>query len=251
MNKIFLFHSDHVNKLLIFQILTHLSLIPMVLFGNLLHWVIAFVIYTAYVTIGASATFHRLLSHKSYECSKFWEYLGTVLCTIGGVGSSITWTAIHRQHHRYTDKTLDPHSPIHQGFFKVQFLIMLSKPNIRYVPDLLRSKFHVQMHNYYWLVHLIYVAICLLIDPFAVVYAYLIPALLFWHAGGLINTMGHKWGYKNFQVDDSSVNNPLTGYLAGGEGWHNNHHANPKNYSFSVKWWEFDLAGIYIRLIKK
>jgi len=251
MTKLFLFHSEKVNKLLVFQLITHLALIPMIIYGDLWHWVIAFLIYTLWVTVGASATFHRLLSHKSYQCSKWWEWFGTLCCTLGGVGSSITWTAIHRQHHRYTDKPLDPHSPLHQGVLKVQFLIMMVKPNIRYVPDLLRDKFHVFMHNYYWLVHLCYAIICYLVEPFAVIYAYLMPALFLWHAGGLINTLGHKWGYKNYPADDSSVNNLLTGYFVGGEGWHNNHHADPKNYMFGHKWWELDLAGIYIRLIKQ
>ncbi len=96
-----------------------------------------------------------------------------------------------------------------------------------------------------------YAVICYLVDPFAVIYAYLMPALFLWHAGGLINTLGHKWGYKNYSPNDSSVNNLLTGYFVGGEGWHNNHHADPKNYIFGHKWWELDLAGIYIRLIKQ
>jgi stearoyl-CoA desaturase (delta-9 desaturase) len=106
------------------------------------------------------------------------------------------------------------------------------------------------MHNYYWLLNLIYITILAILDPFAIVYAYFVPTLLVWHGGSLINTLNHTVGYRSFQTSDTSTNNPITGFLVGGEGWHNNHHAHPANPKFGHKWWELDLGYLIIRMVK-
>ena len=61
--------------------------------------------------------------------------------------------------------------------------------------------------------------------------------------------MTHVWGYRNYQTPDQSRNNPIIGFLAAGEGWHNNHHAAPTSARHGHKWWEFDLAWMTIRLL--
>jgi stearoyl-CoA desaturase (delta-9 desaturase) len=221
----------------------------MVFYGTLIQWTVSFGIYILISTVGASVTYHRLLSHKSFNPPHWFEYIGTILSTIGGIGSSITWVAIHREHHRYTDQKKDPHSPKFNGIFRVQFLSMLDKPNIRYVPDLMRSKFHIWMHRYYWIVNIVYVVIIMLLDPFAIVYAYFVPTIMVWHGGSLINTLNHLLGYHNYEIADDSTNNLITGYLVGGEGWHNNHHAEPANPNFGRRWWEFDLGYLIIKLV--
>ena len=237
--------------LIAYQILAHCALIAMIFYGTLWQWLISIAIYLLISTVGGTVTYHRLLSHKSFNPPKWFEYFGTLLATIGGNGSSITWAAIHREHHRYTDQEKDPHAPEYQGFFKVQFLSMLDKPNIRYVPDLLRSKFHLWVHQHYWIINIVYVGIIMLIDPFAIVYAYFVPTLFVWHAGSLINTLNHTFGYRDYQTKDRSTNNIISGYLVGGEGWHNNHHAEPANPRFGRRWWEFDLGWLIIKLVDK
>jgi stearoyl-CoA desaturase (delta-9 desaturase) len=127
---------------------------------------------------------------------------------------------------------------------------MCEEPNIRYVPDLLRSKFHLFIHKYYWLFNFSYILFLYCIEPFAVVYAYFIPTLLVWHAGSLINTLNHISGYRNFETKDASKNNFLTGYFVSGEGWHNNHHKSPSDPEFGKKWWELDLGWQIIKLVK-
>lgn len=223
----------------------------MLFYGTLHQWLITFAIYFVISTVGGTVTYHRLLSHKSFNPPKWFEYVGTLIATIGGNGSGIAWAAIHREHHRFTDQEKDPHAPKYQGFFKVQFLSMMDTPNIRYVPDLLRSKFHTGVHHYYWLINLAYVVIVALIDPYAVIYAYLVPTLLVWHAGSAINTLNHTLGYRSYETKDHSTNNLITGYLVGGEGWHNNHHAEPANPQFGRKWWELDFGWLIIKMLDK
>ena len=236
-------------SLILYQVLAHCAFIIMLLYGTFIEWSIALGIYILISTLGGTVIYHRLLSHKSFNPPKWFEYIGTILATIGGNGSGITWAAIHREHHRYTDQKKDPHSPKYHGYFKVQFLSMLDKPNIRYVPDLLRSKFHTWMHQYYWIVNIVYVSIIMLVDPFSIIYAYFVPTLMVWHAGSLINTLNHSIGYSNYNVNNDSTNNIITGYLVGGEGWHNNHHAEPANPKFGRRWWEFDLGYLIIKLV--
>lgn len=240
-----------VNWLFLFQCLTHLSLVPMIVYGNWYHWLIAVTVYFFTGSIGMSGTYHRLLSHKSYKTLRIWEIIGTTLATIGGTGSSIAWCAVHRAHHRYTDTPQDPHCPHHLGWWRVQFFSMFYQPNIKYVPDLLRDKFHVNMHKYYWAVHLIYAVALYLLDPFAVVYAWLIPSMILWHAGSGVNTLGHMWGWQDHKLNkDSSTNHPVLGLLMWGEGWHNNHHAFPQDYRFGQKWWQIDMTRYLIELVK-
>lgn len=223
----------------------------MIWLGSPLEWGIAFAIYVLFSTVGGTVTYHRLLSHRSFDSPKWFEYVGTILATIGGNGSGIAWAAIHREHHRFVDKNGDPHNPKQQGIFKVQFLSMLHTPKLKYVPDLLRSKFHTFVHTYYWLINLAYVLIVMAIDPWALIYAYLVPTLMVWHGGSLINTLNHSFGYRNYETKDTSTNNILTGLLVGGEGWHNNHHARAADPQFGKKWWEFDLGWQVIKLVKK
>ena len=80
--------------------------------------------------------------------------------------------------------------------------------------------------------------------------AYLFPAMILWNAGSFINTLTHMFGYRNFETTDNSTNIPTLGILMWGEGWHNNHHADPQNPSFKHKWWEFDLGGWFIKLLE-
>lgn len=238
-----------INWLFVFHILTHISLVYMILYASPIHFLISFIVYFLTGSIGMSATYHRYLSHKSYKANKWWEYFGSLCGTLGGTGSTIAWVAVHREHHRFTDTDQDPHCPYHKGFFKVQFLSMFYKPNIRYVPDLLRSKFHQILHKFYWVIHLIYATICFSIDPFSLVYAYLFPSLILWHAGSSINTLSHFFGTNDNETKDKSKNHWFTGIFVWGEGWHNNHHSDPTNYKFG-KNNQIDITAKIINMVK-
>ena len=233
----------NLNYLFVFQILAHLSLIPMIMWAETHHYILAIIVYFFTGAIGMSGTYHRLLSHKSYQSSKMWEYFGSICGTLGGTGSTIAWCAVHREHHRFTDTAKDPHCPHHQGFFRVQFLSMFHQPHVRYVPDLLRNKFHTSLHKYYWLVHAIWAISIFLIDPFAIIYLWLFPSLILWHAGSSINTLSHAIGWQDHQTGDSSTNHWLTGIFVWGEGWHNNHHNSPANMQFGERWWQIDITA--------
>jgi stearoyl-CoA desaturase (delta-9 desaturase) len=130
---------------------------------------------------------------------------------------------------------------------------MFAEPKVRYVPDLLRNKFQLKVHENYWKINIAYAVILYLIGG---VHAWMVfhvfPSFILWTAMGLVNYLGHTHGYKNYpDTRDQSKNNWFAGLIAWGEGWHNNHHGDPYNYTFQLKWWEFDMSKWVIKLIRK
>jgi len=237
-------------KLFTLQLIAHLAILPMIIYAQWYHWVAAIVVYFLCGT-SITVTYHRLLSHKAWVAPRWFEIVGTLLSTYIAVGSSIGWVATHRQHHRYTDKQGDPHSPNTRPWWCVQWFSMFEPVNIKYAVDLLRDKFHLTVHQKYFHIHAFIALFLFFVDPFAVVYVYLVPAALVWNAGSAINTVNHMLGYRNYETKDNSTCNFVTGYLVFGEGWHNNHHAEPASEKFQRKWWEFDLGYQVIKLVRK
>jgi fatty-acid desaturase len=234
------------NKLALALTISHISIPLMLIYGQWWHFMVAFGVYFMTGCFGMSMTYHRLLSHRSWRAPRWFEVFGTLCATYGLTGSSIAWPAIHRQHHRFSDKENDPHSPWHKTFMQVQFLSLLPKPSLKLVRDLIADPFHKFLHRHYFTLHALILIAFLVINPFAAVYLYLFPAVMLWHAGSAINTIGHRFGYRNFETADHSQNNPVLGIFMWGEGWHNNHHRYPARASFKVRWFEFDLSAILI-----
>lgn len=81
-----------------------------------------------------------------------------------------------------------------------------------------------------------------------VVWGAAVRTVLVWHITWSVNSVTHLWGYRNYETPDNSRNNILIGLLAGGEGWHNNHHAAPTSARHGHKWWEFDVTWLSIRV---
>jgi stearoyl-CoA desaturase (delta-9 desaturase) len=72
-----------------------------------------------------------------------------------------------------------------------------------------------------------------------------------WHITWSVNSMTHVWGYRNFRTHDNSRNNVLVGLISNGEGWHNNHHAQPRSAGHGMRWWELDVSYLTIRCWEK
>lgn len=212
---------------------------------------IATMSYFFMACIGGTITYHRLISHKAFKSPQWFKILGLLCGAWGGYGSPLSWAAVHREHHRFVDLPQDPHSPLHKSWWQVQWLSALEKPNLRYVPDLFLDKLTIFFHRNYLRLHLLLVILIALISPRALLYAYLWPAFFVWNLASLVNVLGHRVGYRNWETKDSSQNNWILGILVFGEGWHNNHHAKPNRFSFRKNWWELDISEWVIRLIRQ
>lgn len=240
-------------KLPIWQLFCHLMAIYCLFTFTFVDFLQSIAVYFITGCVGITVTFHRLLTHKSFETHEFIKKFGSLCGTLGGVGSTLGWVSTHRQHHRYSDTAQDPHSPLaFNGFFKSFYGSVLHEPSPRYVIDLLKDQFQVNLHKHYWKINIVYAS---LLYYFGGLHAWLVfhvfPSFILWTAMGLVNTLGHLYGYRNYpDTREQSKNNWFAGLVAWGEGWHNNHHGDPANYSFQVKWWEFDMSKCVILLIK-
>jgi fatty-acid desaturase len=139
----------------------HQSIIFLVLFVGVLSLALVveypkeFLIYSLpmyFLTtcVGGTITYHRLLSHRSFVSPKLFYYFGILCAVWGGYGSPISWAAVHREHHRHTDQVGDPHSPLYFPWWKVQFLSIFCKVNLKLVPDLLQDPFLKFIHRNYF-----------------------------------------------------------------------------------------------------
>jgi stearoyl-CoA desaturase (delta-9 desaturase) len=230
------------------QLAAHLSVIYVVVSFSWVWFGLSLAMYFLMTSFGVSITAHRFLSHNSFHLPRPFEIAGSLFFSLSLQGSTIAWTAMHREHHRHSDKTGDPHSPA-DGFWRTHFLSMFYTPKIKYAVNLMRDPFHHAIHRYYWPLNFTFAAALFLIAGFeAVVYLHLFPAFLCWQAIGVAKTLAHMYGYRNFKTRDDSRNIPVLGYLTFGEAWHNNHHAKPAEYSFEHRPYEVDISALVIRV---
>lgn len=243
---------DQRYQLLAFQIIAHAALVYALFTFSAEQWAVSFFVYFLTGCLGVSVTFHRYLAHKSWKAPRWWVPIGSILGFWGLAGSPLAWSNNHIAHHKYADTERDPHSPLIHGFTKVQWLSMLTSfTSFRFATSN-ATAFQVFLHRNYFVIHTVILLALLLAGGIALVSTiYLVPAAILWNFSSFVNTINHsKLGYRNFETRDQSVNNPLVAVLAWGEGWHNNHHAYPGKSSFKVKWWEIDISGLVIKLIK-
>lgn len=239
-------HHRDAYLLLFLHSLAYTGLASLIIYGTAANWITALVMFFVFGCLGANVTFHRLLSHSSWSSPEWFRVVGTLAGTMTMIGSSIAWVALHYDHHRHTDKEGDPHSP-NNNLLTSYLGGVFVEPSIRRVPHLLRDPLHIFLHKHYFKIHFTVLAILLLISPMLAVSLYLAPAALVLIVGGSVNILGHTWGYRNYETDDLSKNNPILGYLFWGEGWHNNHHAESTSPYLGRKWWELDISGCIIK----
>ena len=214
-----------------------------------------------HITIVAVTVFlHRHQSHRAVALHplvthffRFWLWLTTGIITR-------EWVAIHRKHHATTETPTDPHSPQVHGIRKVLFQgaelyraessnsATLEKYGHSTPDDWIERKLYAR-HS------LVGVGVMLVIDLllFGPIGLSIWAVQMLWipfFAAGVINGVGHYWGYRNFAASDASKNIVPWGILIGGEELHNNHHAYVCSARFSNRWWEFDVGWMYIRMLE-
>ena len=217
-----------------------------------------------HVTIAAVTIYlHRNQAHRALDLHpavshffRLWLWLTTGMVTK-------EWTAIHRKHHAKCETADDPHSPQVHGINKVLWTgVLLYVKESRY-PETMERYGHGTPEDWLerkvyarhsvlglWLMGAVNIGLFGLI-PGAIILITQIAWIPFW-AAGVINGVGHFWGYRNWDVPapDASRNISPIGVLIGGEELHNNHHAYPASAKFSLKWYEFDLGWVYIRALE-
>jgi stearoyl-CoA desaturase (delta-9 desaturase) len=201
---------------------------------------------------------HRGQAHKSIEFNpilshfmRFWLWLTTGMITK-------QWVAIHRKHHRFSDVSGDPHSPHVFGIVKVLFKGALLYHEASKDKEMVNT-YGVGTPNDWLELHLytphsgLGIGLGLLLNILiwgpigALIWLIQMAWIPFW-AAGIINGVGHFWGYRNGQTRDRSRNIIPWGIVIGGEELHNNHHLDPANPNLKRKWFELDIGWLYIKL---
>lgn len=214
--------------------------------------VVSLAAYWIVGVLGVNIGYHRLLSHRSFSTHTSIEFLLSVLGTITVIGSPLAWVGIHRQHHRYTDRSGDPHSPVLIGKTKA-WLGLWGKIHVdaKLTKDMRSSAVQKFLHKHYLWINLLYCALLCVIDPMLVIFVYAIPACLILHSASAVVVLGHSHGYRTYKTPDQSTNSWIVNIITLGDGWHNNHHAKPWNWNNQERWWEWDIPALIIRTIKK
>ena len=223
-------------------------------------YVVVTLVLTHVTIAGVTIFLHRHQAHRALELHpvvshffRFWLWLTTGMVTK-------EWAAIHRKHHAKCETEDDPHSPQTKGIKKVLWegaeLYREESKN----QETITKYGHGTPDD--WLERNVYarysaLGVTLMFFINFVLFGFLgitIWAIqMMWiplFAAGVINGIGHYWGYRNFQTEDASRNIVPWGILIGGEELHNNHHAYGSSAKLSSKWYEFDIGWLYIRLME-
>lgn len=235
---------ENTTKLLINHIFTHLLLVAGLFYGDLWMWIAGFVWWQVIAIVAISGGYHRYYSHFSFKAPRWYPYVVNVLGIFSGAGPALTWAAVHRQHHAYSDTEDDPHSHSIKGWFPVYVNTWGYDVKIkrRFVKRLLQDPILRWFHKYYFKLTIAIITVFALIDPMLLIFGYALPVVLAFHAYGLLNILGHRGGRPN--------NSWLANILTGGEGWHANHHKRGGDYRIGWKWYEIDPTAWFIKLIK-
>ena len=224
--------------------------------------IVLYALVTTHITIASVTIYlHRHQAHRAMDLHaipahffRLWLWLGT-----GQVTKE--WVSIHRKHHAKCETAEDPHSPQTRGietvFWKGAELYRAESKNMETM-----SKFgHGTPKD--WIEHNLYtryswqgVGLMMIINLalFGAAGLAVWAVQMVWipvTAAGIINGIGHYWGYRNFEAPDASTNISPWGIMIGGEELHNNHHTYPTSAKFSVKPYEFDIGWVYIRALEK
>ena len=218
-------------------------------------------VMTHITIVSVTLYLHRCQAHRALELHplvshffRFWLWMSTGMLTK-------EWTAIHRKHHAKCEQDGDPHSPqvfgIKKVFWEGAELYRAEAKNTdtlqRYghgTPDDWMERNLYTRHSRLGISLMLIINVALFGALGLAVWAVQMAWIPFW-AAGVINGIGHYWGYRNFEATDASTNVFPWGIIIGGEELHNNHHTYPTSAKFSVKPYEFDIGWLYISVLAK
>ncbi|MER3429602.1 MAG: acyl-CoA desaturase [Blastocatellia bacterium] len=209
-------------------------------------------------SLGIGLGYHRLLTHRGFKVPKWLEYTLSLFGTLAVQSGPLSWVTTHRIHHAFTETEKDPHSPrfgtywAHVGWiFRGTAQHQSEVTKKRYCPDFANDPFHRLLDRFYYVPSIVLGLVLFAIGGLPMVlWGVFLRTVVGWHFTWLVNSATHLWGTRRFATRDDSRNNPLIAAITFGEGWHNNHHAFPRSARHGLKWYEFDINWIQIRLLE-
>ncbi|MGA7810487.1 acyl-CoA desaturase [Bradyrhizobium sp.] len=223
--------------------------------------------------LGINLCYHRLLCHRSFQCPLWLEHTLACIAVCCFEDSPARWVATHRLHHHHSDERPDPHSPLVNLFWSYMGWLFIENTDLnrvaaydRYARDIIRDRFYAGLERTYplvvvasWLGYFtvgFFVGLALTgtvrdaVQYGASIWLWgaVVRTVLVWHITWCGNSFPHLFGYRNYETRDNSRNNIIVAVITSGEGWHNNHHAEPGSASNSHRWWELDMTYLALKL---
>lgn len=232
-------------------------------------WKIIYTIATGVMTtLSVTIYLHRYATHQSVILKPLPEHFFRLwLWFFTGINTR-EWVCVHRKHHRYADRVGDPHSPQIHGIFHILFLgvwyYWKECRNIETLREYSLStlpKDWIEQHLYASYKSLgLFILLgfeCLLFGWWGLAIWIIQMLWIPWFAAGVLNGLGHCFGYRNFETKDASRNIHIFSWVftffflfTGGEEYHNNHHREINSPKFSARWWEFDIGWGALKILE-
>ncbi|MBU6451003.1 MAG: acyl-CoA desaturase [Cyanobacteria bacterium REEB67] len=233
----------------------------------MIEFVALFLVFYVWHAMGITIGYHRLLSHRSFFCSKAVEYFWVLPGYLSFEGSPIWWSTMHRAHHRHVDTPLDPHSPRYgvmhalTGWLEAKEYLPHIDPKLQ-AKDLLKDPIYrflecngnlMAGHAMMFVINIAFRVALFAMFGWVVALASLLAGASVLGIPLLLNVVCHMTdlGYKNYDTTDDSVNVWWVALLAQGEGWHNNHHACPGSARSGMRPSEIDTSWWMISAMRK
>jgi stearoyl-CoA desaturase (delta-9 desaturase) len=224
--------------------------------------------------LGINLCYHRLLTHRGLVCPKWLEHGFAILGVCSMQDTPARWVAVHRRHHEHSDRQDDPHSPLvnllwgHVGWMLVENRDLVRfRIYDRYAKDILRDPFYRRLERTLlypiivlssWAVFFLggfgagllareSVEVAAQFGASLLIWGVFVRVVLVWHITWSVNSLSHLWGYQNYKTGEQSRNNWFVAILTSGEGWHNNHHADPRSARHGHRRWGIDLIYAFVR----
>jgi stearoyl-CoA desaturase (delta-9 desaturase) len=216
-----------------------------------------------------TAFYHRYFSHRSFQTSRFWQFLFAALGNAAVQRGPLWWAAHHRHHHKHADLAEDPHSPAQRGFLWSHVGWFTTPKHFptrtELVGDWMKYPELRFLNRFSIVVPLLMLAALVVAGELLRVYApgagtnglqmavwgFCISTVVLFHATGTINSLDHMIGRRRFATPDTSRNNWFLALITLGEGWHNNHHHYPASARQGFFWYEIDLTYYMLAVLSR
>jgi fatty-acid desaturase len=221
--------------------------------------VVVTLVLTHITIVSVTVYLHRHSAHRAVDLHPALQHFFRLWLWLTTGMNTKEWTAIHRKHHAVCETEEDPHSPQIQGLKKI-FWQGAEVYRDAATPETLKrygagTPDDWMERNVYSRFTVLGISLMVIIDValFGAVGLTIWAVQMMWipvTAAGIINGIGHYWGYRNFECPDAATNIVPWGIIIGGEELHNNHHTYPNSAKLSQKPWEFDIGWMYIRVFE-
>ena len=216
---------------------------------------------------GITGGYHRYFSHRSYQTSRFFQFILGFIGATSAQKGPIWWASHHRHHHRHSDQPEDLHSPIINGIYYAHVGWVLSSEftdtRDELVKDLLQYPELRWLDKYNIVPPVLLAVFCYYLGVLLNVYfpalgtsgfqmlvwGFFISTVLVYHGTFCINSFTHLFGKRRFKTTDHSRNSLLFALITLGEGWHNNHHYYPGSERQGFYWWEIDISHYILKVL--